>query len=249
VTENAAPHHSPLAQFVVTKIIDLRLGHYDISFTNASAYMLASVILIALFLALGMRRSALVPGRLQSLVEMSYQFIANLIEDNIGDEGMQYFPLIFSLFMFVLFCNLLGMTPYSFTVTSHIIVTFALAAFIFVGVTLLAIIKHGPMAFLGSFLPAGTPLWMAPMMYFIELFSYLARPISLSVRLAANMMAGHTMLKVIAGFVVMLGFLGGWAPFAMLIVLCGFEIFVAVLQAYIFTVLTCVYLNQALHLH
>jgi len=249
MTENAPHHHSPLAQFEVKKIVDLHIGHYDISFTNASLYMGIAVMAIALFIALGMRRGALVPGRFQSMVEMSYEFIANLVEDNIGHEGMQYFPLIFSLFMFVLFCNLLGMTPYSFTVTSHIIVTFALAAFIFIGVTLIAMIKHGPVAFLGSFLPAGTPLWMAPMMYFIELFSYLARPVSLSVRLAANMMAGHTMLKVIAGFVIMLGFLGGWAPFALLIVLSGFEIFVAVLQAYIFTVLTCVYLNQALHLH
>jgi F-type H+-transporting ATPase subunit a len=141
------------------------------------------------------------------------------------------------------------MIPYSFTVTSHIIVTFALAICIFVACTVLAIVKHGPGKFLHSFLPEGTPWWMAPLMYFIELFSYLARPISLSVRLAANMMAGHTMLKVIAGFVIMLGILGGWAPFALLIVLTGFEIGIAVLQAYIFTVLTCVYLNNALHLH
>jgi F-type H+-transporting ATPase subunit a len=242
-------HHSPLAQFEVKKLIPLQVAGYDISFTNASLFMMLAVVCVALFMLLGTRKRALVPGRFQSMVEMSYQFIANLIEDNIGHEGIQYFPLIFSLFMFVLFCNLLGMIPYSFTVTSHIIVTFALAAFIFIGVTLLSIVKHGPAAFLGSFLPHGTPWWMAPMMYFIELFSFLARPVSLSVRLAANMMAGHTMLKVIAGFVIMLGFLGGWAPFALLIVLSGFEIFVAVLQAYIFTVLTCVYLNQALHLH
>lgn len=242
-------HHSPLAQFEVKKIIPLHLGNYDISFTNASLYMILSVLCIALFVSMGMRRRALVPGRFQMMVELSYNFIANLISENAGKEAVVYFPLVFSLFMFVLFCNLLGLTPYSFTVTSHIIVTFALAAFIFIGVTLLAIAKHGLGHFLGSFLPAGTPGWMAPMMYFIELFSYLARPISLSVRLAANMMAGHTMLKVIAGFVIMLGVLGGWAPFAMLIVLSGFELFVAVLQAYIFTVLTCVYLNQALHLH
>ena len=207
---------------------------------------------IALFVSLGPRPRALVPGRFQLMVEMSYQFIADLIEDT-GRRmtGMKYFPLIFSLFMFVLTCNLLGMLPYSFTVTSHIIVTFALAAFIFIGVTLIGFYKHGPPwagAFL-SFLPAGRRMWMAPMMYFIELFSYLARPVSLSVRLAANMMAGHTMLKIIAGFVIMMGFLGGWAPFGFLIVLSGFEVFVAVLQAYIFTVLSCVYLNQALHLH
>jgi len=249
VSEGAAHHHSPLAQFQVKKIFALQAAGYDISFTNASLFMLLAVLAIALFMSLGMRRGALVPNRFQSMVELSYQFIANLIQDNIGMEGMRYFPLIFSLFMFVLFCNLLGMMPYSFTVTSHIIVTFALAAFIFVGVTLLAIVKHGPGAFLKSFLPHGTPWWMAPMMYFIELFSFLARPVSLSVRLAANMMAGHTMLKVIGGFVIMLGFLGGWAPLALLVALSGFEIFVAILQAYIFTVLTCVYLNQALHLH
>lgn len=241
--------HSPLAQFEVKKLIPLQLAGYDISFTNASLFMVLAVLGIALFVGLGMRRRALVPGRFQMMVEMSYSFIANMISENAGKEAIVYFPMIFSLFMFVLFCNLLGLLPYSFTVTSHIIVTFALAAIIFLGVTLIAIVKNGLGAFLKSFLPHGTPWWMAPMMYFIEFFSYLARPISLSVRLAANMIAGHTMLKVIAGFVVMLGVLGGWAPLAMLIVLTGFEIFVAVLQAYIFTVLTCVYLNQALHLH
>jgi F-type H+-transporting ATPase subunit a len=241
--------HSPLAQFIVKPIIPLHVGRLDLSFTNASLFMLIAVGLIWLFVASGMRARALVPGRLQSAVEMSYQFIANVVQDNAGKEGLRYFPLIFSLFMFVLFCNLLGLMPYSFTVTSHIIVTFALAAFVFFLVTLIAIAKHGFGAFAGSFLPPGTPWWLAPMLYFIELFSYLARPVSLSVRLMANMMAGHTMLKVIAGFVVMLGILGGWAPFALLIVLSGFELFVAVLQAYIFTVLVCVYLNQALHLH
>lgn len=241
--------HSPLAQFEVKPIIPMHIAGYDISFTNASLFMVLSVLLITLFVNIGMRRRALVPGRFQMMVEMSYNFIANMISENAGKEAVAYFPIIFSLFMFVLFCNLLGLMPYSFTVTSHIIVTFALAAVIFVGVTLIAIAKHGLGKFLHSFLPHGTPWWMAPMMYFIELFSYLARPVSLSVRLAANMIAGHTMLKVIAGFVIMLGMLGGWAPLAMLVVLSGFEIFVAVLQAYIFTVLTCVYLNQALHLH
>ena len=151
--------------------------------------------------------------------------------------------------MFVLFCNLLGMMPYSFTVTSHIIVTFALAALIFVGVTLVAIVKHGHAAFVSSFLPKGTPWWMAPMMYFIELFSYLARPVSLSVRLAANMIAGHTMLKVIAGFVVMLGILGGVVPLAFLIVLCGFRDFRRRITSLYLYGAHLRYLNQALHLH
>ena len=241
--------HSPLAQFEVKTLIPLpELAGFDVSFTNASLYMLLSLAAVTLFIALGMRRAALVPGRFQSMVELSYEFIANLVRDNVGKEGKQYFPLIFSLFMFILFCNLWGMVPFSFTVTSHIIVTFALAAFIFIGVTLIALARHG-VKFFGFFLPHGTPWWMAPMMFFIELFAYLARPISLSVRLAANMMAGHTMLKVIAGFVVMLGVLGGWAPLALLMVLTGFEIFIAMLQAYIFTVLACVYLNDAIHLH
>jgi F-type H+-transporting ATPase subunit a len=241
--------HSPLAQFEVHPLFPLQLGGYDVSFTNASLWMVLSIAAILLFMLAGSRKTQLVPGRMQSFSEVMVQFVAGTVRDCAGSDGMKFFPMIFSLFMFILACNLLGMLPYSFTVTSHIIVTFALALIIFLACTVLAIIKHGPGNFLHSFLPEGTPWWMAPLMYFIEVFSYLARPISLSVRLAANMMAGHTMLKVIAGFVVMLGVLGGWAPFALLIVLTGFEIGIAVLQAYIFTVLTCVYLNNALHLH
>ena len=242
-------NHSPLAQFEVKPLYDLpELAGHNVDFTNASLFMCLAVVAVIAFLGLGVRKGSLVPGRWQSLAELSYQFIASTVRDNCGSAGRPYFPFIFTLFMFILFCNLLGMIPYSFTVTSHIIVTFALAAVIFLGVTLLAIFKHGT-HFLAFFLPKGTPWWMAPMMYFIELFSYLARPISLSVRLAANMMAGHTMLKVIAGFVVMLGVAGGWAPLALLIGLTGFEVGIAILQAYIFTVLTCVYLNDALHLH
>ena len=244
-----ANHHSPLAQFEVHPLIPLKFGHLDLSFTNASAWMLAALGLITLVMFMGLRTRQLVPNRWQSFSEMLVQFIGNTVRDSTGGDGMKYFPLIFSLFMFVLACNLLGMIPYSFTVTSHIIVTFALAIAVFLSCTVLAIFKHGPGKFLHFFLPHGTPWWMAPLMYFIELFSYLARPVSLSVRLAANMMAGHTMLKVIAGFVIMLGILGGWAPLALLVVLTGFEIGIAVLQAYIFTVLTCVYLNDALHLH
>ncbi|MBI1276089.1 F0F1 ATP synthase subunit A [bacterium] len=241
--------HSPLAQFEIKPLYELPLLFgYDISFTNASLFMVLAAASVMLFVALGMRTLELLPGRLQSTVEMSYEFIANMIRDNVGAKGVKYFPFIFTIFMFVLACNLLGMIPYSFTVTSHIAVTFAMAGFIFIMVTLIAFIKHGT-HFLAFFLPKGTPWWMAPMMYLIELFAYLARPISLSVRLAANMLAGHTMLKVIAGFVIMLGVIGGWAPLALLVVLSGFEIFIAVLQAYIFTVLTCVYLNDALNLH
>lgn len=245
-----ADAHNPLAQFVIKPLITLPpvMGH-DISFTNASLYMVLAVLTITLLFAAGTARLKLIPGRMQSFVEMSYQFIANLVTDTAGKEGLKYFPFVFTLFFFILACNLLGMTPYSFTVTSHIAVTFALAAVIFLGVTLIAIFKHGPVAFLSFFFPKGIHWSIALLMFPIELISYLARPISLSVRLAANMMAGHTMLKVIAGFVIALGALAGWLPFAFLLVIIIFEVAVAILQAYIFTILTCVYLNDALHLH
>lgn len=241
--------HSPLEQFKIKYYTDVpEIFGANLNFSNSSMFMVFVVIAVSLFLMLSMKRRELVPGRWQNMAELSYELIAGMIKDNVGNEGKPYFPIIFSLFMFVLFCNLFGMIPYSFTVTSHISITFALAAMVFIGVTVIAIVKHG-LKFFGFFLPEGTPWWMAPLMYFIELFAYLARPVSLSIRLAANMMAGHTMLKVIAGFVVTLGITLGWAPLLMLVVLTGFEIFVAVLQAYIFTVLTCVYLNDALHLH
>lgn len=235
-------------QFEVHPIVSLHAAGVDLSFTNASLFMILALLSITSFLYLGMRRKALVPGRWQSMAESSYEFVANMLRDNVGAEGKKYFPFIFTLFMFVLTCNLLGMLPYSFTVTSHIVVTFAIAIFIFIGVTAIGFMRHGAHYF-KLFLPDGVPWWMAPLMVFIELMAYLARPVTLSIRLAANMMAGHTMLKVIAGFVTGLGFLMGWMPILLLIVLVGFEIFVAVLQAYIFAVLTCVYLNDAVHMH
>ena len=244
----AGGHHSPLEQFTVKTLIRLpEIGGYNIDFTNASLFMMLATLCAYGFLAVGMRGATMVPNRFQSVVEMTYEFIAATVRDNVGAKGRPYFPFIFSLFMFILMCNLLGMIPYSFTPTSHIIVTFVLASIVFVGVTLLAFIKHGT-KFLMFFLPEGTPGWMAPMMYLIELFAYLARPVSLSIRLAANIMAGHTMLKVIASFVIMLG-IAGVVPLALLVVLTGFEVGIAILQAYIFTVLTCVYLHDALHLH
>lgn len=239
---------SPLAQFEVHSIKEIILGGYDVSITNATLAMAGSALLIILFLGAGIRGRALVPTRWQSLAELSYLFIADQVKDTVGNAGKKYFPLVFTIFMFVLFGNLLGMIPYSFTFTSHIIVTFAMAMALFIFVTLVAIWKHG-FKFVGFFLPDGTPLWMAPLMFFIELFAYLARPVSLSVRLSANMLAGHTMLKVIAGFVVSLGLLAGWVPLALLVVLTGFEFFIAFLQAYIFTILTCVYISDAVHLH
>jgi F-type H+-transporting ATPase subunit a len=194
-----------------------------------------------------MRRSALVPGLWQSMVELSYIFIANLIKDTVGSEGRPYFPFIFTVFMFVLFGNLFGMLPYTFTFTSHIVVTFTMALFVFLGVTLIAIAKH-KIRFFTFFMPPGVPMYMAPILIPIEIISYLSRPISLSVRLFANMLAGHTLMKVFAGFIFALGVFG-IAPWAFIVALTGLEIVIAFLQAYVFTILTCLYLNDALHLH
>ncbi|MEQ8227895.1 MAG: F0F1 ATP synthase subunit A [Rhodospirillales bacterium] len=242
-----AENHSPLAQFEIKTLVPLKIGNLDASFTNSSLFMVATVVVVSAFLILGMRRNALVPGRWQSIAELSYVFIANLVKDTVGSEGRNYFPFIFTVFMFVLFGNLLGMIPYSFTFTSHIVVTFTMAAVIFVGVTLIALAKH-KMHFFSFFMPPGVPLLMAPLLIPIEVISYLSRPISLSVRLFANMLAGHTLLKVFAGFIVSLGVFGV-APWLFVVALTGLEIVIAFLQAFVFTILTCLYLNDALHLH
>ena len=238
---------SPLAQFEIKRLIPMKLGDIDVSFTNSSVMMVASVVLISVFLIMGMRRSALVPGRWQSVVELSYIFIANLLKDTVGSQGRPYFPFIFTIFMFVLFGNLLGMVPYSFTFTSHIVVTFTMALFVFLGVTVIAVAKH-KMHFFSFFMPPGVPMYMAPLLIPIEIISYLSRPISLSVRLFANMLAGHTLMKVFAGFIIALG-AAGVAPWAFVVALTGLEIVIAFLQAFVFTILTCLYLNDALHLH
>jgi F-type H+-transporting ATPase subunit a len=239
---------SPMHQFEIHRIFPFKLFGFDASFTNSALFMVIAACLITLFALFAMRRGALVPTRLQSVAEISYEFVANMVRDNVGTAGMKYFPFIFTLFMFVLTLNMLGMVPYSFTVTSHIIVTFALAAFIFLGVTLIGFVKHGA-KFLKFFVPTGVPFFMLPLLVVIEVISYLTRPLSLSVRLFANMMAGHTMLKVFGGFVVALGLIAGWAPLAFMVVFNGLEILVAFLQAYVFAILTCLYLNDALHMH
>ena len=242
-----AEKHSPLAQFEIKTLVPLDFGGIDASFTNSALMMVATVVVVSAFLILGMRRNALVPGRWQSIAELSYVFIANLVKDTVGSEGRNYFPFIFTVFMFVLFGNLLGMIPYSFTFTSHIVVTFTMAAVIFVGVTLIALAKH-KMHFFSFFMPPGVPILMAPLLIPIEIISYLSRPISLSVRLFANMLAGHTLLKVFAGFIISLGVFGV-APWLFVVALTGLEIVIAFLQAFVFTILTCLYLNDALHLH
>ena len=248
----AAEGHSPLAQFEIKQLIPLHMGQTDVSFTNSALFMTATVILITLFMVLGMRRRALVPGRWQSMAELSYEFVANLLRDTVGNEGRKYFPFVFTLFMFILFGNMLGMIPYSFTFTSHIIVTFALALVVFLGVTILGFVKHG-IHFFSFFVPPGVSVVLWPLMIPIELISYLSRPISLAVRLFANLTAGHTMLKVFASFVVSLG-AAGLLPIAVLplifvVALTGLEFLIAFLQAYVFTILTCFYINDAIHLH
>jgi F-type H+-transporting ATPase subunit a len=242
-----AENHSPLAQFEIKRLVPLEIGGVDISFTNSAAFMVVAVLAITLLMTVSMRGRAMVPGRLQSVAELSYEFIANMLKENVGSEGRQYFPFIFSLFMFILFANLLGMIPFTFTVTSHIIVTFALAFVVFLGVTIIGFARHG-LHFLSFFVPPGVPKPLLLLLVPIEVLSYFIRPVSLSVRLFANMMAGHTMLKVFAGFVVALGVLGGWAPLAFVVALTGLEIGIAFLQAYVFTILTCLYLNDAIHL-
>ncbi len=244
---------SPLAQFEIKKIIPIEMFGYDISFTNSSLAMLVTVFSISIFMLVGLRNLKLIPSKTQSILESSYEFIADMIGDNIGNEGIKYFSFIFTLFFFILIGNLLGMLPYSFTWTSHIVVTFAIAFFIFIGVTFLAIYKHGIVKFLKFFAPSGVPKPMLFLLVPIEIISYLSRPISLSVRLFANMMAGHTLLKVIAGFVFVLGansfVIGGILPLMFLVALTGLEIVIAFLQAYVFAILTCLYINDAIHLH
>lgn len=244
----AAEGHGPLAQFEIKTLIPLKLGEIDVSFTNSALFMSLTLVLVTLFLVLGMRKRALVPGRWQSMAEMSYEFVANLLRDTVGSEGRKYFPLIFTLFMFILFGNMLGMIPYSFTFTSHVIVTFAMALAVFIGVTVLGFVKHG-FHFFSFFVPPGVSVVLWPLMIPIEIISYLSRPISLSVRLFANLTAGHTMLKVFAGFIISLGVVGGVLPFAFVVALTGLELLIAFLQAYVFTILTCFYINDALHLH
>lgn len=240
--------HNPLEQFSITRLIPLEIGGVDVSFTNSSAFMVVAVLLITLFLLTAMRQRSMVPGRLQLSAELAYEFVANMVRDNVGKAGMPYFPFIFTLFMFILFANLLGMLPYSFTVTSHIIVTFGLAAVVFVGATIVGIILHG-YKFLGLFVPHGVPAALLLIVVPIEFVSYFIRPFSLSIRLFANMMAGHTMMKVFGGFVISLGVLAGWLPLVFIAALTGLEIGIAILQAYVFAILTCLYLNDAVHLH
>ena len=241
----------PLHQFEIVRYLDVRVEGLDFSFTNSSLWMALAVAASYFLIMAGTRQHAMVPGRLQSVVEMLYEFVAGIVRESAGKEAMRFFPLIFTLFIFILIGNMLGMVPGSFTFTSHIIVTFVMAFAVFIGVTVLGFVIHGA-RFLTFFVPHGAPKAMLPLLVPIEILSYCVRPISLSVRLFVNMMAGHTMMKVFAGFVVSLGsyyVLPGIFPLAIAVALTGFEIAVAFLQAYIFTVLTCIYLHDAIHMH
>ena len=230
------------------------IGH-SVNFANSNVYMIVAAGLILALIWLGMRPRAIIPGRLQAAAELSYDFIHKMCVDQIGEEGRRYFPFIFTLFFFVLMGNLLGLLPYAFTYTSHIAVTAALAVMVIVIVTFVAIKENGSHFFTEYFFPKGTPKLLAPLIIPIEIISYLSRPVSLSVRLFANMVAGHVMFEVFATFTVMLAGLGllGQAiaigPIALNVVLVGFELLVACLQAYVFAILTCIYLHDAVHLH
>ena len=224
--------HSPLEQFEIVPYTITKIGDYDISFTNSSLSMIITVALITLFLTVTVNTRAIVPSRLQLISELMYNFVAQLLNDTVGDQGRRYFPFVFSLFMFVLIGNMVGMVPYQFTFTSHI----------------LGFINHGIRFFAFFYIP-GVPFYMHPLLIPIEVISYLSRPISLSVRLFANMLAGHTLLKVFAGFVVSMPFFTGVFPLTFIVALTGLEILIAFLQAYVFAILTCLYINDAYHLH
>ena len=238
----------PLHQFEITPIIPLEIAGVDISFTNSSLWMMIAVAISVIFMTIVTKKPAMVPGRAQAFAETMYGFIASMVRDNIGTRGREYFPLIFTIFVVVLLGNMLGMIPYSFTYTSHIAVTMGLALAIFLFVTILGIIKHGT-HFFSLFCPAGVPVLLMPLIIPIEIISYLIRPVTLSVRLFANMMAGHLMLKVFAGFSVAMGVALGVLPMFFNVALIGFEFLIAFLQAYVFTILSCIYIKDAIELH
>ena len=244
----------PIHQFEITKIATLgHIGGHEIAFTNSALFMAITVVGIWALLMGGSTRRALVPGRLQSIAELSYEFVANTIESTAGKEGMKFFPLVFTLFMFILVANIIGLIPYTFTVTSHIIITAALALLVFITVLVYGFYKNG-LSFFRLFVPHGIPIYILPLIVFIEVLSFLSRPISHSVRLFANMLAGHITLKVLAGFITMMigslgivGWLGAVLPLGMVVAITALEVLVAFLQAYVFAILTCIYLNDAIH--
>jgi F-type H+-transporting ATPase subunit a len=246
-----AAESDPIHQFTIEPIISFHPFGVDASFTNASLFMVLVVAVVCVIMLIGTARRALIPNRLQAAAEMSYEFVATTVRQTGGTEGMQFFPLIFSIFMFVLFCNLWGLLPFSFSITSQIMVTFALAILVIGLVIGIGLYRHG-LHFLNVFVPSGVTPILLPFIVMVEVVSFATRPVSLSVRLFANMLAGHITLKVMAGFVATLAGAGifvviSWIPLAATIILMVFELLVAVLQAYVFAILSCVYLNDAIH--
>lgn len=247
--------HTPLEQFTISSIIPFHIGNYYLSFTNSSLYIFLAIGTAGLLFHFVTEKGGyLVPNRWQSLVEMIYEFVRSLIQEQIGAKGRKYFPIVFTLFVFLLFTNLIGMIPYSFTATSHLAVTFGLSLSLFIAVTIIGFQIHG-LHFFSFFLPKGAPLVLAPLLVVLELISYSFRAVSLGVRLFANMMAGHTLVKILSGFAWTMLSVGGILsvasvlPFAVVFALIGLEIGVAALQAYVFTILICIYLNDAINLH
>jgi len=243
----------PIHQFEINKIFTLgHIGGHEIAFTNSALFMAITVVGIAALLVGASSPRALVPGRMQSIAEMSYEFVANTIQSTAGKEGMKFFPLVFTLFMFILVANLIGLIPYTFTVTSHIIITALMAMLVFLTVIVYGFYKNG-LRFFRLFVPSGIPIYILPLIVFIEVLSFLSRPISHSVRLFANMLAGHITLKVFASFITLLGGLGIFGifgavlPLILVVALTALELLVAFLQAYVFAILTCIYLNDAIH--
>jgi F-type H+-transporting ATPase subunit a len=247
------PHMDPIHQFEIIKLHPLfAIGSVEFHLTNSGIFMILAVVLTALLMLGATAGRRLVPGRLQSTAEICYEFVANTLRSSTGEAGMIFFPFVFSLFTFVLFANVLGLVPFAFAVTSHIVITATLALLVFATVLIYGFWRNG-LRFLKLFVPSGIPIFILPLIVFIEVLSFLSRPISHSVRLFANILAGHITLKVFAGFVAMLGGLGalGWLgatlPFALTVALTALELLVAFLQAYVFAVLTCIYLNDAIH--
>jgi F-type H+-transporting ATPase subunit a len=244
----------PIHQFQIINLLPIaKIGGTEIAFTNSAAFMLIAAGGLTAFLLAATAKRNLVPTRLQSAAELSYEFVATTVRSTAGTEGMKFFPFVFSLFMFVLTLNMIGIIPYAFTVTSHIIITAALALTVFFMVLIYGLWAHG-LHFFNLFVPKGVPIYILPLIIAIEILSFVSRPISHSVRLFANMLAGHITLKVFAGFIILmgttlgaLGWAGGVLPFAMIVILMALETLVAFLQAYVFAILTCIYLNDAIH--
>jgi F-type H+-transporting ATPase subunit a len=241
--------HSPLDQFKIQTLVNFKIGKLDLSITNSAFFMMISTLLIIVFLLKTTSKKLLIPSKSQVIAESLFNFVNNLIKETIGEEGKKFFPLIFSTFLFIFMCNALGLTPYSFTSTSQIVVNFALAMIAFLTITIYAIIRNGFFGFLHMFLPSGVPVLIAPLIFILELISFLIRPITLSVRLFANMVAGHVLLKVIASFIVSMGIIFGTIPLLFAVAMIGFEFFVAGLQAYIFAILVATYLGETTKEH